>query len=91
MIREEKTSTAGVSRRRFLGRLAGGSAAAVVGLAEARTSLAATLQSLRTADTGAGRPDDGGYWEKVRKHFILEDGFAYLNTGTLGPTPRPVV
>jgi selenocysteine lyase/cysteine desulfurase len=34
---------------------------------------------------------DGGYWEKVRSQFLLEDGFAYLNTGTLGPTPKPVV
>ena len=89
MIRDDLTSPGEFSRRRFLGRLVGGSTAAAIGLTEARASFAMTLQSIRSA--GGGRPDDGGYWEKVRKHFILEDGFAYLNTGTLGPTPRPVV
>lgn len=89
MRRNGQRSAGEFSRRRFLGRLAGGSAAAVIGLAETRASFAATLQSLRSGATD--RPDDGGYWEKVRRHFILEDGFAYLNTGTLGPTPRPVV
>jgi selenocysteine lyase/cysteine desulfurase len=38
-----------------------------------------------------GLETDGGYWEKVRKQFMLEEGFAYLNTGTLGPTPTVVV
>jgi len=33
---------------------------------------------------------DGGYWAKVRNQFMLEKDFAYMNNGTLGPTPRPV-
>lgn len=76
------------SRRGFLGRLAGGSTAAVVGLADTRVAFARSLESLRVI--GPDGLGDGGYWEKIRKQFMLEDGFAYLNTGTLGPTPRPV-
>jgi selenocysteine lyase/cysteine desulfurase len=78
----------GFSRRDFLGRVAGGSTAAALGLADTRAVFARTLQSVRAA--GADGPGDSGYWERVRKQFMLEEGFAYLNTGTLGPTPRPV-
>jgi selenocysteine lyase/cysteine desulfurase len=41
-------------------------------------------------ETLTAKGADDGYWAKVRSKFMLEDGFAYLNTGTLGPTPRPV-
>jgi len=33
---------------------------------------------------------DEGYWEKIRQQFLMEEGFAYLNNGTVGPTPGPV-
>lgn len=33
---------------------------------------------------------DDGYWRKIREKFLLEDGLAYLNNGTVGPTPAPV-
>jgi kynureninase len=79
----------GFSRRDFIGRLAGGSTVVGLGLSETRDAFARTLHSIRGLD--ADTRDDGGYWEKVRQHFMLDDGFAYLNTGTLGPTPRPVV
>ena len=88
MIPEMDTPEGGFSRRGFLGRLAGGSTAVMVGLTDTRAAFANTLQSMRA--TAAEGGSDGGYWEKVRKQFMLEDGFAYLNTGTLGPTPRPV-
>src|SRR5688572_22677461 len=77
------------SRRDFLGRLATGSTAAALSLADTRAAFARTLESVRNA--GADGPEAGGYWEKVRKQFILEEGFAYLNTGTLGPTPRSIL
>lgn len=80
-----------LSRRDFLGRFAGGSAAAMMTMGQAKMLFAQALHAVRPAagvehDWSA----DGGYWEKVRKQFMLEEGFAYLNTGTLGPTPRPV-
>jgi isopenicillin-N epimerase len=38
----------------------------------------------------AGVPDEA-YWRKLRQEFSLADGFAFLNNGTCGPTPRKVV
>jgi selenocysteine lyase/cysteine desulfurase len=51
---------------------------------------AAFAQSMREI---AGLPhskNDEGYWAKIRDKFLLEEGFAYLNNGTVGPTARPV-
>jgi selenocysteine lyase/cysteine desulfurase len=75
-----------ISRRHWLGRFIGGAAAATT-LTQVKQSYAAAMQAV--APLPNWRNDDG-YWEKVRKQFMLEPGFAYLNTGTLGPTPRPV-
>ena len=80
------------SRRGFL-RTFGRAASAVTTLASVKTAFAQSLQAVRPAATGGAVADgsaDGGYWEKVRKQFMLEEGFSYMNTGTLGPTPRPV-
>ena len=79
------------SRRNFLS-TAAGSAAALSALAQTKAAFAQTLRSVASPREGAAAvaTDDGGYWAKVRKQFMLEEGFAYLNTGTLGPTPRPV-
>jgi selenocysteine lyase/cysteine desulfurase len=30
-------------------------------------------------------------WRIVREQFLLEPGYAYLNTGGLGPSPQPVI
>lgn len=80
------------SRRGFMRRIARTSGALASTLAATKAVFAQRLQSVRPdADgTEAQSGMDGGYWAKVRKQFMLEDGFAYLNTGTLGPTPRPV-
>lgn len=79
----------GFSRRDFIGRLTGAGTVAAVSLSDTRDAFARTLESLRNLDSDTR--DDGGYWERVRRYFILDEGFAYLNTGTLGPTPMPVV
>ncbi|AMY07918.1 Isopenicillin N epimerase [Luteitalea pratensis] len=34
---------------------------------------------------------DAGYWDRVRRNFHLQEGLAYLNTGTVGATPAPVL
>ena len=34
---------------------------------------------------------DAGYWDRVRRNFHLDEGLAYLNTGTVGATPAPVL
>jgi selenocysteine lyase/cysteine desulfurase len=72
------------SRRAFVR----GVAATLAGMTAARQSFAQTVASL-------GVPDDDwrsdtGYWGRVRQQFMMEPGFGYLNTGRLGPTPKPI-
>lgn len=56
----------------------------------------AELQSMAaTAEvTGAGRdtsPDNEDYWKSVRAMFPLSKDLTYLNNGTFGPSPYPVI
>jgi selenocysteine lyase/cysteine desulfurase len=85
------TKRESVSRRRFFRGVLSASAA-VATLAQTKTVLA---QSLEKLSSGLGKPGaidaDGGYWAKIRNQFMLEDGLAYLNTATFGPTPRLIV
>lgn len=73
-----------LSRRAFLrGAPALGAAALTIGGVKA-----AFAQQIRwTAEWKV----DGGYWERIRNAFHLQKGLAYLNTGTLGATPGPVL
>ena len=87
-----------VSRRRFLG----GSAAAAVGAWSAgafgtavlsgqgrgrgNAPPAPTLASLKTMD-----PNDEAFWRVIRHEYNIADGMTYMNNGTLGPMPRPVI
>src|ERR1700756_1591380 len=44
--------------------------------------------------SGAGRriePDDETYWNNVRQLFPLNKDWTYLNNGTFGPSPYPVI
>jgi isopenicillin-N epimerase len=74
----------GLSRRSFL---RGVPVAGVTALS------AAGVQSAFARDIEAPRlwKVDGGYWERVRRNFHLQEGLAYLNTGTVGATPGPVL
>lgn len=77
----------GFSRRDFL---RGGGTGAAGGLTLGAVQ-SAFAQSMREV---AGLPQswrtDEGYWAKIRENFLLEKDFAYLNNGTVGPTPGPV-
>lgn len=74
----------GLSRRSFLRRVpALGAAGLTFGVVQA--AVARELEKPRIWKV------DAGYWERVRKNFHMEEGFAYLNTGTLGATPAPVL
>ncbi len=83
---------ADVSRRSFFNGIVKGAALAGT-LTEVKSAFAQSVQKLAgdSSKIHAGWESDDGYWAKVRGQFMLEDGFAYLNTGTLGPTPRVVV
>lgn len=80
------------SRRAFFHNLGRTSAVAACTLTEVKSALAQSLQKLSSdGHDHGGFETDGGYWAKIRKQFMMEEGFAYLNTGTLGPTPKLVV
>jgi selenocysteine lyase/cysteine desulfurase len=88
MIRSSEEEE-GFSRRGFLGSVFGGAAA--LSLLPGAASAASTLETLlpRPTDGGAA-PDDERYWGLVANQFFLRKGLAYMNTGTRGPSPRPV-
>ena len=75
-----------LSRRSFL-RASAGAGAAALSLDGVKAEVARALADVRTTDSS--KVDDG-YWRKIREQFLLEEGFAYLNTGTVGATPGPV-
>src|SRR5262245_3673132 len=72
------------SRRHFIVR----TGAAFASIAAAKAAFAQTIRPL--APTTSAWQVDEGYWAKVRGKFLLEEGLAYLNNGTVGPTPTPV-
>lgn len=82
----------GVSRRLFLNKIIGSSALTASTLTEVKAAFAKSLQPLGDSNAAhLGGDTDEGYWDKIRKQFLLQEDLAYLNTGTLGPTPRVVV
>jgi selenocysteine lyase/cysteine desulfurase len=72
------------SRRSFLRQIA--AAGAATELVAGRAS--ASLRALGRAASAATSEDE--YWAKVRGEFLLDEHLAYMNNGTLGPTPKPV-
>jgi selenocysteine lyase/cysteine desulfurase len=79
----------GVSRRGFLG---GSLAALAAGVAAPSPELeaAAAAPSWRERVQAPGMPD-AAYWQRVRREFNFVDDVSYMNTGTMGPIPTPVV
>src|SRR5712692_1554352 len=72
-----------ISRRSFLT-----GNATLAGIAAVQAAFAQSVQKLGTPSDNWRF--DGGYWARVREQFMTPEGFAYMNTGTLGPTPRPI-
>jgi selenocysteine lyase/cysteine desulfurase len=74
------------SRRRFIGSLSGG----VLGGLLLRRSRAAAASRSATHAPASG-PDDERYWETIRDQFPLLREPLYMNNGTMGPSPYPVI
>jgi selenocysteine lyase/cysteine desulfurase len=77
-----------VSRRSFLGKAAPVTATAGFSYSGIRAAFA---QSVMPLTTWRGWNVDDGFWDKVRREFRIEEGLAYMNTGTVGATPGPVL
>lgn len=84
----EPGTPAGVSRRLFLRTVAAGSAGAAAAGTVPPVASRAGAASVRAAQSGAA--SDAGFWAQVRREFLIPDELAYLNSGTLGPMPKPV-
>ena len=88
-MQTQNSSSSRSGRRGFLrSLLARSTAVSLATLGQVKTGFAQSMDKLR--EVGSDWKEDDGYWGKVRGQFMLEKGLAYLNTGTLGPTPRPV-
>ena len=76
------------SRRNFLTDAVRGAGAVCMTLQGVKASFAQSIEGLASTSL-VGQVDDG-YWHKIREQFLLQEGLAYLNNGTVGPTPGPV-
>ena len=87
----EPGTPAGPSRRLFLQAFAAGSAGA---LAASAMRLEASPFARPRGGLGQAPPEDSNseaaFWEGVRREFLVSDELAYMNSGTLGPMPKPV-
>ena len=87
----EPGTPAGVSRRLFLRTVGAGSAGALAagGVREAAAARGAGgMEALAAAQADA--VSDAEFWATVRGEFLISDELAYMNSGTLGPMPKPV-
>lgn len=87
-------------RREFLKQCALGLAATTAGATGCAGAGAGSDEAPLPDDSGAAPPfpeawrsasTDQERWRAVRDQFLLEPGYAYFNTGGLGPSPRPVL
>ncbi|NGO70773.1 aminotransferase class V-fold PLP-dependent enzyme [Streptomyces boncukensis] len=84
----------GVSRRTFAGVLGGG--AATVGLGtlaapSARAAAPAAPAAGGAASAALPAPSSKGYWDAVRRLFVLDKKVLFMNVGTVGSPPREVI
>lgn len=84
---EDPHKLAEISRRGFIGGVAGLAGTALFGAPG--DGLAAATNAPASLPRPA-KPDDEAYWRWVADQFLLRDGIAYMNTGTRGPSPRNV-
>src|SRR6185369_2518526 len=77
------------SRRSVLGWGMGSFAA--LPLAQSLSSLLAAAESPLPDLTRYAARDDEEFWQAVRRCFALDPAIVYLNNGSLGPSPLPVL
>jgi isopenicillin-N epimerase len=89
MARPVYKEIAMIDRRRFLTATTAGLAAAVT----LRPTLLAQLEKAPTSlpDPASFSGNEDGYWAALRKQFLIPEDEVYLNNGTVGSSPAPVL
>ena len=83
---EDSEELKALSRRGFIGRIAGGLAAGTALLSITGKSRAnPPFPADKMAD-----PTDISYWNWVADQFMIREGVSFMNTGTRGPSPKSV-
>jgi selenocysteine lyase/cysteine desulfurase len=77
-----------VNRRGFLSSVGG--VAGVFGLAPRLENLLENVPAQLPASS-LYEKDEEAYWTELRKQFLIPDDEVYLNNGTVGSSPRPVL
>ncbi len=82
-----------VDRRDFIVSMLGVGSLESLSALEVATALPqAEVPALKAVSSlGPGKPEDEGYWERVRALFYVADDVLYLNNGSLGLSSRAVV
>jgi isopenicillin-N epimerase len=87
--RDLDLALSGMNRRNFMRHLAGN---VTMAAAMAETAGARARESMRNVEQAAvAVMSEADFWSRIRGEFLLDPHVAYLNNGTLGPTPRPVL
>lgn len=84
----EPGTPTGVSRRLFLRAITAGSAGLAAGWPVSAGAARAGIAGIEAAQNDAESESD--FWMRVRSEFLTSDELAYMNSGSLGPMPRPV-
>ncbi|HXJ45834.1 MAG TPA: aminotransferase class V-fold PLP-dependent enzyme, partial [Candidatus Dormibacteraeota bacterium] len=77
-----------VDRRGFLSSFAG--VAGALGISPEFDALL-TQAPAKLPDSSLYNKDEEGYWTELRKQFLIPPDEIYLNNGTVGSSPRPVL